>query len=219
MKITIYSTNDCQFSKQEKDYLKAHNLPFEEKNLESNREFLTEMLTLSNNFAGTPVTKIEKDDGNVVILKGFTTSDFDTNLEIVAEPSPTQAVANSTLPVPESVVSTPPLTTPEPLPPTPPPTPEPTPEPVSQSLPPLEPAPVMPPEPPVTPVIPVTPPNQTETNNALDGILNTLQTQSQPSQPTNEPPASPSQDKLSPTPTSPQSSAPTPPTVPDFKPS
>lgn len=77
MKITLYTITDCQFSKQEKEYLTSHNFPFEEKNLETNREFLTEMLTLGNNFAGTPLTKIEKDDGQIVVLKGFTKAEFD----------------------------------------------------------------------------------------------------------------------------------------------
>lgn len=80
MKITIYTTNDCQFSKSEKDYLASHKLPFEEKNLETNKEFLTEMLAISNNFAGTPVTRVEKDDGAIAVLKGFTKEEFDTTL-------------------------------------------------------------------------------------------------------------------------------------------
>ena len=80
MKITIYTVTDCQFSKKEIEYLKSHNLQFEEKNLETNKEFLTEMLAISDNFAGTPVTKIEKDDGSSVVLKGFTQSEFDEAL-------------------------------------------------------------------------------------------------------------------------------------------
>jgi len=77
MKITVYTITDCEFSKQEKEYLASHQLQYEEKNLETNKEFLTEMLAVSNNFAGTPVTKIEKDDGKIEILKGFTSADFD----------------------------------------------------------------------------------------------------------------------------------------------
>lgn len=80
MKITVYTITDCQFSKQELEYLKAHNLQYEEKNLELHREFLSEMLNISNNFAGTPVTKIEKDDGKIVVLKGFTAEEFDEAL-------------------------------------------------------------------------------------------------------------------------------------------
>ena len=131
MKITIYTINDCAFCVQEKDYLKSHNLAFEEKNLEVNREFLTEMLTISNNFAGTPVTKIEKDDESVVILKGFTKEEFDDVLGFAA-PIATASVASTITPpvmtpqvvepmapvipvaVPEVVVPPPVMTAPEP---------------------------------------------------------------------------------------------------------
>ncbi len=89
MKITVYTITDCEFSKQEKEYLASHQLQYEEKNLETNKEFLTEMLAVSNNFAGTPVTKIEKDDGQIVILKGFTKDEFDKTLRLtpVEEPA------------------------------------------------------------------------------------------------------------------------------------
>lgn len=77
MKITVYTITDCQFSKQEKEYLQSHNLAFEEKNLELNKEWLTEMMAVSNNFAGTPVTRVEKDDGTIRVFKGFTKEEFD----------------------------------------------------------------------------------------------------------------------------------------------
>ena len=80
MKITIYTITECQFSKLEKEYFASHGLQFEEKNLETNREFLTEMLAVGGNFAGTPVTKIEKDDGQIVVIKGFTAAEFDKTL-------------------------------------------------------------------------------------------------------------------------------------------
>lgn len=76
MKVTIYTINDCTFSQKEKEYLNANNIVFEEKNLETNRDYLTEMLKVSDNFAGTPVTKIEKDGGEIMVLKGFTPDEF-----------------------------------------------------------------------------------------------------------------------------------------------
>ncbi len=97
MKITVYTITDCEFSKQEKEYLKSHQLAFEEKNLETNKDFLTEMLAVSNNFAGTPVTKIEKDDGKIEVLKGFTKEEFDKTLgfgpapQQPAQPAPASA--------------------------------------------------------------------------------------------------------------------------------
>lgn len=87
MKITVYTTADCQFSKAEKEYLASHSLQYEEKNLETNKEFLTEMLAVSNNFAGTPVTRVEKDDGTIAVLKGFTKEEFDTTFGFTQAPS------------------------------------------------------------------------------------------------------------------------------------
>jgi len=113
MKITLYTITDCQFSKQEKEYLSSHTLVFEEKNLETNRDFLTEMLTLSNNFAGTPVTKIEKDDGQIVVLKGFTKEEFDKTLgfmtSVAPAPTPTSEMqtANPTTTDPATPPSVP----------------------------------------------------------------------------------------------------------------
>jgi len=102
MKITIYTITDCQFSKQEKEYLTSHQLPFDEKNLETNREFLTEMLAVSNNFAGTPVTKIDKDDGQIAVLRGFTKEEFDKVLGLTpqAVPEPVKPASEPTLPTP-----------------------------------------------------------------------------------------------------------------------
>ncbi|MBI5126926.1 hypothetical protein HZA76_00530 [Candidatus Roizmanbacteria bacterium] len=94
MKITIYTTTDCQFSKAEKEYLTSHTLQFEEKNLETNKDFLTEMLAVSNNFAGTPVTRVEKDDGTIAVLKGFTKEEFDATFGLTATPATPPPVAN-----------------------------------------------------------------------------------------------------------------------------
>ncbi len=95
MKITIYTITECAFSKQEKEYLSAHGLQYEEKNLETNREYLTEMLAVGGNFAGTPVTKIEKDDGQIVVLKGFTAAEFDKALALTpASVVPEAVMAN-----------------------------------------------------------------------------------------------------------------------------
>jgi glutaredoxin len=109
MKITIYTITNCEFSKQEKEYLKSHNLPFDERNLETNREFLTEMMTVGNNFAGTPVTKIEKDDGKIEILKGFTPGEFNKALGFEEKPAetPITPAATPTMQAAESIISVP----------------------------------------------------------------------------------------------------------------
>ncbi|MFA5770502.1 MAG: glutaredoxin family protein [Patescibacteria group bacterium] len=88
MKITLYTIKDCAFSKQEKEYLNTNKLVFEEKDLETNKDFLTEMLAISNNFAGTPVTRVEKDDGTIAVLKGFTKEEFDTTFGLTPTTNP-----------------------------------------------------------------------------------------------------------------------------------
>ncbi len=80
MKITMYTVTDCPFCAEEKKYLTEKGLQFEENNLEGNREYLARMLEISDNFAGTPVTEIVKDGGEVVVLKGFTKEEFDQAL-------------------------------------------------------------------------------------------------------------------------------------------
>jgi len=114
MKITVYTINNCQFSKQEKEYLKTRNLQYEEKNLESDRQFLTEMLAVSNNFAGTPVTKIEKDDGQITVLKGFTLKEFDDVLGYSQPKTPAAPPVDGPTPTAASGPTPPPVTNNEP---------------------------------------------------------------------------------------------------------
>src|SRR5450830_1588126 len=94
MKITVYTIKDCAFSKQEKEYLNTNKLTYEEKDLEANKSFLTEMLAISNNFAGIPVTRVEKDDGSISVLKGFTKEEFDTTFGF-ASPTNNQSPATA----------------------------------------------------------------------------------------------------------------------------
>jgi len=179
MKIIIYTISSCQFSKQEKEYLASHSLPFEEKNVESNREFLTEMLTVGNNFAGTPVTKIEKDDGKIEVLKGFTREEFDKTLGFTAppaaEPASTQAPADKPVESVEPVVVQAPVVEPAPVAVTPTPPAPPAPEP----------APVV-----AAPVVPANPPVQPQ-NDPMASVLNNLQAQAGIAEPSVEPIASP----------------------------
>lgn len=112
MKITVYTITDCPFCKQEKDFLTAQGLQFEEKNVQENRQFLTEMLEVSDKFAGVPFTMIEKDTGEKVSLKGFTQSEFEAALGLsAAAPAvamePTPAEVAPAAPMSEPVLSTP----------------------------------------------------------------------------------------------------------------
>ncbi|MBP9690537.1 hypothetical protein KBD81_00495 [Candidatus Woesebacteria bacterium] len=113
MKVTLYTINDCKFSEAERAYLKQNNIEFEEKNLETNRDFLTEMLAISNNFAGTPVTEIVKETGEKIVLKGFTPEEFDKVLGITSAVVPMQTVATVSS-APDQVVQQPVDTMPAP---------------------------------------------------------------------------------------------------------
>jgi len=90
MKITVYTIKACIFSKQEKDYLDINKLQYEEKDLEQNKEYLTEMITISNNFSATPVTQIKKDDGSITVLKGFKKEKFDITFGFATTPTSTE---------------------------------------------------------------------------------------------------------------------------------
>lgn len=170
MKITVYTVNECQFSKEEKEYLTSHNLPFAEKNLEQNKDWLTEMLAVSNNFAGTPVTKIERDDGQIVVSKGFTKEELEKELGLSSTPT--------SPPPPPPVAEPPPIPTViEPPPATDTGTPPAQPEPPAQPPPPT-------PEQPQSPPVPVAPTNQLSQDPQLTSILNDLQSKS--NQPTTQ---------------------------------
>jgi glutaredoxin len=98
MKITVYTITDCPFCKQEKEFLTAQGLQFEEKNVQENRQFLTEMLDVSDKFAGVPFTLVEKDSGEKIGLKGFTQSEFEAALGLTAA-APAAPAAMSAAPV------------------------------------------------------------------------------------------------------------------------
>lgn len=179
MKITVYTITDCQFSKQEKEYLNANKLTFEEKNLETNREFLTEMLAVSNNFAGTPVTKIEKDDGQITVLKGFTKEDFDKTLGLGEKKEPVVEAAPAPAPEPVAAAPVAPAAPPAPV-------AEP---PVTVVAPAPEPVVSAPPVTEVAPVAPAAPPAPAAQPDPMADILSNLQQQANAAPAVTAPPA------------------------------
>lgn len=207
MKITVYTITDCQFSKQEKEYLTANKLQYEEKNLETNKEFLTEMLAVSNNFAGTPVTKIEKDDGQIVVLKGFTKEEYDVALGLTPPPAKTEEKpkeqtappADQTQPVADAQNKPPAADT------------------TTQANPAAkavldQPAPTMPPPTPVNPT--VVPP--VITDDPLNAVLEDLQAKVNETQPSGSVPPAPTPTQPVTTPATDDSAA-TLPKIPDFQ--
>jgi|GEM_PF-453361 len=155
MKVVIYTQNNCQFTPQEKNYLASKGVTFEERNVETNKGYLDEMMKLGSNFAGTPVTQIVKDDGSSTVLKGFTQTEFDAalggapvaaaNADMTMPQAPVdQPVAPATsdvAPVASDAMPPAPEPTPAPMPePAPAPMPEPTPAPVVETPTPVEPS-------------------------------------------------------------------------------
>lgn len=209
MKITVYTITDCQFSKAEKEYLKSHNLPYEEKNLETNKEFLTEMLAISNNFAGTPVTRIEKDDGTITVLKGFTPKEFDdvfgfNQQQTKNQQEQTTQTSSSQTPPPEPTQTNENPTTPPPT--------------DTTDKPALE----IPPEPSETSQPPTTPPQSSSSpqiEEKLDQVLDKLEEKAT-SESTTTPPPSSSSSNINETPNNNSTNENTPPTnipnIPDF---
>ena len=163
MKVVIYTQNNCQFTPQEKNYLASKGVTFEERNVETNKGYLDEMMKLGSNFAGTPVTQIVKDDGSSTVLKGFTQTEFDAALggaPVAAPPDPRGSTAvccgsrrrrcrrsarvapatSDVAPVASDAMPPAPEPTPAPMPePAPAPMPEPTPAPVVETPAPVEP--------------------------------------------------------------------------------
>jgi len=62
-KVTIYSTSVCPWCHKAKDFLKANNIEFEDKDVSSNEEALNEMVEKSGQ-RGVPVLDI---DGEIII--------------------------------------------------------------------------------------------------------------------------------------------------------
>ncbi len=186
MKITIYTISGCPFSKEEKEYLQSKSIAFEEKNLETNREFLTEMLAVSNNFAGTPVTKIDKDDGQVVVLKGFTQQELEDAVAPAMKMQQAADEPSQQMPAPNPPPSDQPKMPPSPPPAAPTPQPGPGPVPPVQGptipspMPPAPPPVQEPPKEPVQPKMPPAPepvqPKIATNDDALSAILKDLQT-------------------------------------------
>lgn len=227
MKITVYTIADDPFCKEEKEYLTTKNLQFEERNLESDRKVLEEMLALSDNFAGVPFTVVTKDDGTQLKLKGFTKEEFEEAL--LASKMDNISQANSDMKVPPTTEPVQPTTsTASDLP---------TPVPSNQmgspvdDIPTVTPAPVTTDQPAMSqspqpstsqPLTPATTMADSNPQKDLEGILSTLSSSGGANEPTAPQESAPGSGQMpSPTISSPTTPAatttPSMPSIPDFK--
>lgn len=79
-KVTVYTTTNCPFCKAEKEYLFSKGLKYDEKNVETDEVALKDMLAMSDNFAGVPVTLLQNSKGEKLVVKGFTKDEFEQEL-------------------------------------------------------------------------------------------------------------------------------------------
>ncbi len=119
-KVTMYTTPACQYCKAEKEYLTQQGIAFVEKNVEQNEADLREMLNVSDNFAGVPVTVIENPTGQKLVVKGFTQTDFEEearNFGLVKGEKATKPEESMTSAAPASMSAEPaaPMTPSEPM--------------------------------------------------------------------------------------------------------
>ncbi len=89
MNVTLYTISDAEsdFCKQAKDFLNAHNIPFENKDVEHDRTALSAMLAVSENFSGVPVMVVGE-GADQKVVKGFTPQEFEQALGLSAQSEP-----------------------------------------------------------------------------------------------------------------------------------
>jgi alkyl hydroperoxide reductase subunit F len=68
--IKIYTTATCVYCHAEKEFLKEHDVPFEEVRVDTDEAAAKEMIDLSGQM-GVPFTVLQKDDGTEEHILGF----------------------------------------------------------------------------------------------------------------------------------------------------
>ena len=76
MLVKIYTTNHCPYCKMAKEFFKAHNVKYEEVNVEEDQKAAEEMIEKSGQM-GVPVIEI---DGKLII--GFDKKAIETTLKL-----------------------------------------------------------------------------------------------------------------------------------------
>jgi glutaredoxin 3 len=85
VQITLYSTTTCPYCKMLKDYLKEHNIAYDEKLIDHDEAAKDQMVTESGGFMGVPFVVITKDDGTKENVVGFDKGRIDEILGLSQE--------------------------------------------------------------------------------------------------------------------------------------
>ncbi len=62
-RVTIYTTHNCHFCHLAKEYFKQHNVPYQEKDVETDVAAQREMIEKTGQF-GVPVIELAEEDGS-----------------------------------------------------------------------------------------------------------------------------------------------------------
>lgn len=77
-KVIIYTQETCPPCFAEKEWLKANNIEFEERDIRKNQSYMKEVMDLGA--SATPVTVIKTEEGNTVVM-GFKEDELSVLLE------------------------------------------------------------------------------------------------------------------------------------------
>lgn len=81
LKVTIYSTNTCPWCKLEKEYLREHQIDFEDILVDENTDAAQKMIDLSGQ-RGVPFTVVNDDQGHETHILGFDQAKLNQALNI-----------------------------------------------------------------------------------------------------------------------------------------
>lgn len=81
MKIRLFTTPDCPFSKKTKELLREHGIDFEDNNILKDEKARDEMITISGQMA-VPVIEVTENGQEPLIIKGYDEEKIKTVLDI-----------------------------------------------------------------------------------------------------------------------------------------
>jgi len=84
MKIRLFTTPDCPFSKKTRDLLRKHSLDFEDNNVLVSKEAREEMIKISGQMA-VPVIEIEKSGEKTAVIRGYNEPEIRSQLNLGGE--------------------------------------------------------------------------------------------------------------------------------------
>jgi glutaredoxin len=79
-KVIVYTQVTCGPCQEEKMWLTQQNIEFEDRDIRKNEDFFQEAISLGASM--TPVTLIEKEDGERIVIHGFDKEEIKKTLDL-----------------------------------------------------------------------------------------------------------------------------------------